>query len=361
LAFSPGSTSWIVRPACVSAVSTDLDRLLDAVITIAPALHKAGTFSAVTLKAFVRHASARLVRASAETGSGASTLLLSHISDDHTVFAMDGGTGSINAIRASSLLRQEALTFVEGPTQLTLPRHRFTKPLQLALIDGPHGYPFPDLEYFYLYPHLETDALLVLDDIHIPTITNQFDFLRADAMFTLEEVVETTAFFRRTSAETFSTTADGWWLQRYNFRVFESVPAEPVSTAESADAVRVDRKTLYHIDRFGSVDHLAESDVVRLSAAEEIVVSGWALDAARRHSASGIELVIGGKFYRTSTRVPRGDVAQAYGSSGYFRSGFSTSFAPGTLPPGTHDVDVRILFDEGRCFHPVLRFRLELR
>ena len=88
-------------------MSTDLDRLLDAVITIAPALHKAGTLSAVTLKAFVRHASARLVIASAETGSGASTLLLSHISGEHTVFAMDGGTGSINAIRASSLLRQE--------------------------------------------------------------------------------------------------------------------------------------------------------------------------------------------------------------------------------------------------------------
>jgi len=54
------------------------------------------------------------------------------------VFAADGGTGSINAIRASSLLPQ-AVTFVEGPTQLTLPRHRFTKPLQLALIDGPLG------------------------------------------------------------------------------------------------------------------------------------------------------------------------------------------------------------------------------
>jgi hypothetical protein len=342
-------------------VSTDLDRLLDAVTTIAPGLHKAGTLSAVTLKAFVRHASARPVTASAETGSGASTLLLSHISGDHTVFAMDAGTGSINAIRASPLLRQEAVTFVEGPTQLTLPGHRFTKPLQFALIDGPHGYPFPDLEYFYLYPHLETDALLVLDDIHIPTITNQFDFLRADAMFTLEEVVETTAFFRRTSAETFSPTGDGWWLQRYNFRAFESVPAESVSPAESFEAVRLDGTTPYHIDRFGSAADPAESDVVRLSASEEIVVSGWALDAARRQSASGIELIIGGKAYRTATRVPRGDVAQAYGSQGYFRSGFSTSFAPGTLPAGTHDVEVRILLDGWRGFHPAIRFRLELR
>jgi hypothetical protein len=342
-------------------VSTDLDRLLDAVTAIAPGLHKAGTFSAVTLKAFVRHASARPVRVSAETGSGASTLLLSHISGDHTVFAMDAGTGSVSAIRVSPLLRREVVTFVEGPTQLTLPGHRFTKPLQLAIIDGPHGYPFPDLEYFYLYPHLETDALLVLDDIHIPTITNQFDFLRADAMFTLAEVVETTAFFRRTSVETFSPTGDGWWLQRYNFRAFESVPAEMVPPADGVQAVRVEGKTMLYIEQFGSVASPAESDVLQLSAAEEIVVSGWALDLARRRPASGVALVIGGKVYRTATRVPRGDVAQAYGSQKYFRSGFSMSFAPGALPVGTHDVEVRILIDEGRCFHSVNRLRLELR
>lgn len=346
----------------MGTVSTDLDRLLDAVTAIAAGLHKAGTFSALTLKAFVRHASARPVSVSVETGSGASTLLLSHISADHTVFAMDAGTGSINAIRTSPLLRHDTVRFVEGPTQLTLPVYQFTKPLQLALIDGPHGYPFPDLEYFYLYPHLETGALLILDDIHIPTITNQFDFLRVDAMFTLEEVVETTAFFRRTNAATFPPMEDGWWLQRYNIRAFEPVPAQEVSLGESAAVIiREEANTLCHIDRFGSVASFAESELVQMSAAEEILVSGWALDVARRHSAWGIDFVIGGKTYRTLTRVPRGDVAQAFGRQEYFHSGFSTSFAPGTLPAGTYDVEVRILLDGGRHFHPAIRFRLELR
>ncbi len=127
---------------------------------------------------------------SVETGSGASTLLFSHLSEHHTVFALDGGSGSIANIRRSPLLRPNVVTFVEGPTQATLPRHRFTESLQLVLIDGPHGYPFPDLEYYFLYPHLETGALFILDDIHIPTVQNLFRFLRRDAMFELEEVVQ---------------------------------------------------------------------------------------------------------------------------------------------------------------------------
>lgn len=121
-------------------------------------------------------------------------------------------------MRRSPLLRPNVVTFVEGPTQATLPQHRFIEKLQLALIDGPHGYPFPELEYYFLYPHLETGARLILDDIHIPTVHNLFQFLRRDAMFELDDVVQTTAFLTRTSAPTFDPFGDGWWQQGYNAR-----------------------------------------------------------------------------------------------------------------------------------------------
>jgi hypothetical protein len=52
-----------------------------------------------------------------------------------------------HADRNSPLFRPEAVTYIEGPTQKTLPRHTFANEVQIALIDGPHGYPFPDLEY----------------------------------------------------------------------------------------------------------------------------------------------------------------------------------------------------------------------
>jgi hypothetical protein len=195
-----------------------VEQILRRIAEVAPILHSAGTFSARTLEAIARAASKRKIHHSAETGSGASTLLFSHLSEHHTVFASDNGSGSITNVRCSPLLRPNVVTFVEGPTQATLPQHRFPGKLQVVLIDGPHGYPFPDLEYYFLYPHLEAGALLILDDIHIPTVHNLFEFLRQDAMFGLDETVQTTAFFTRTKAPTFDPFGDGWWQQNYNAR-----------------------------------------------------------------------------------------------------------------------------------------------
>ncbi len=193
------------------------DRLVQSVVEIAPNLHGSGTFSKAPLRALARYAAqSGGIQCSVETGSGASTLLLSHLSGRHLAFTVDSGTGSLENVKSSPLFRSENVTVIEGPTQLTLPRFSFRDPIQLALIDGPHGFPFPDLDYYYIYPHIERDGVLVLDDIQIRSIHNLFEFLSADDMWHLDEVVENTSFFRRTEAPTFPTTGDGWWLQKYN-------------------------------------------------------------------------------------------------------------------------------------------------
>ena len=132
------------------------------------------------------------------------------------MFAFDGGSGSVTNVLHSPLLRRESVTFIDGPTQRTLPAHRFSAGLQFALLDGPHAYPFPDLEYYYLYPHLEPGALLVVDDIQIRSVHHLYEFLAADAMFRRIEVAGSTAFFERTEAPLFDPFADGWQEQNYN-------------------------------------------------------------------------------------------------------------------------------------------------
>ena len=189
--------------------------ILEQILQVQSVLHAAGTVSAPALRAIAALASERTISHSAETGCGATTLLLSHLSGSHTVFALDAG-GSLSSVRNSPLLRPGVVTFVDGPSQQTLPEFRFDAKLQLALIDGPHAYPYPDLEYYYLYPHLDTGALLVLDDIHIRSIHNLFEFLRSDPMFRLAGVVRTTALFTRTDAPTFDPFGDGWEQQGYN-------------------------------------------------------------------------------------------------------------------------------------------------
>lgn len=198
-----------------------LTEVLGGIEQLPPDWHRAGSVSMRVLEAIVRHANGTDVVRSAETGAGKTTLLFSHLSRNHKVFALDGDNGSVSVVRNSPLLRTATVEFVEGPTQRTLPSYTFDDPLQVALIDGPHGYPFPELEYLCLYPHLTEGALLILDDIHIPTIRRLFEFLSEEEMFRLIEVVDHAAFFRRTAAPVFDPEGDGWWLQQYNRSRFQ--------------------------------------------------------------------------------------------------------------------------------------------
>ncbi len=326
----------------------DLLRVVAEIVQAAPSLHRAGTFSTVALNAIFHHASQNRIAHSAETGSGASTLLFSHLSDRHLAFALDDGTESIRAVQTSPLLRPGIVTFVEGPTQLTLPAHRFDSRLQLVLIDGPHGYPFPDLEYYYLYEHLDEGALLIVDDIHIRSINNLFEFLRADDMFDLTEVVESTAFFRRTGASTFSRLGDGWWTQGYNRRDFEVLPVEP---GESDRLKRSATVTPFYIDELGPLQNPGAQPALTVSSFEPLLVAGWAIDEPSQYPAAWVEMVLDGRAYRTDTRVPRGDVANQYRNIRYLRCGFKALLPAACISPGSHTLAMRIVLHGGQAYY----------
>ena len=115
----------------------------------------------------------------------------------------------------SELLTQGIVDFVVGPTQSTLPGIRLPS-LDLVFLDGPHAYPFPQLEYYYFYPHVRAGGMLIVDDIQIPSVRQLFRFLRRDRMWYLNAVVARTAFFTRTHAPTLDPLGDSWNLQGYN-------------------------------------------------------------------------------------------------------------------------------------------------
>jgi hypothetical protein len=258
-------------------MTPSLNDLLGKILEVQPILHGAGTLSALALAAIAKHASAREVRNSVETGCGATTLLLSHLSQNHTVFALNIGA-SVTNVRRSPLLRLGGVRFIEGPSQRTLAQYEFQKKLQLALIDGPHAYPFPELEYYFLYPHLDVGAALILDDIQIRSVHNLFEFLRCDAMFRLDEVVRTTAFFTRTSAPTFDPTGDGWSEQRYNKRTLLRYEWKPRLASMLPRSVRRSLDALRHRITYGGSGCSVEisSPEARNRVAEIGIVEGKA-------------------------------------------------------------------------------------
>jgi hypothetical protein len=178
--------------------------------------HGAGTATPFLLEGIERHCLALTTREqSLETGAGKSTLLFSHLFKSHWVFAIDEGR-SVTRVLESELLADSSVKLIDGPTQRTLPATTLPPRLDCVLLDGPHGYPFPDLEYYYVYPHIRAGGLLILDDVHIPTIRRMLDILRADEMFEHLETLSTTAFLRRTDAPATNPYGDEWWKQGYN-------------------------------------------------------------------------------------------------------------------------------------------------
>lgn len=182
--------------------------------------HASGSLSQAVLRRIAELHRDTNAKVSAETGCGLTTLILSQLSDEHTSFTADFGD-SLSKTRDHTYFNRQSTTFVVNSTQISLPTHEFKKELDFVIIDGPHAYPFPDLEYFYFYPQVRRGGVLVLDDIHIPTIGHMYDFMRDDEMWEHLGDVETTAFFRRTAAPTLDPHGDGWPQQRYNRRYFE--------------------------------------------------------------------------------------------------------------------------------------------
>jgi predicted O-methyltransferase YrrM len=188
---------------------------LDSIEALAADWHGGGTLSNPALRYLDAVLAELRDPVTVETGAGRSTIVFSWRSRAHTVFALDVGE-SVSKPLGSPLLGPAPISVVNGPTQETLFRHVFDEPLDLVLLDGPHGFPFPALEYFRLYPHIRTGGVLVIDDVQIRSIGDMYRFLRADAMWSLKRRVGNTAFFVRTAAPAIDPHSDSWWLQGYN-------------------------------------------------------------------------------------------------------------------------------------------------
>jgi hypothetical protein len=158
----------------------------------------------------------------AETGCGKATILFSLLSAEHTIFTVDdrgeGEKSRLNLALNYPSIRRETMRAVFGPTQKTLPRHQFDAKLDAVLLGGPRGFPFPELEYYFFYPHLREGGLLFISDLHIPSVGRFWEVVKEDAMFDIRCVVDNLGVLRRTSAPIFDPYGDNWQEQRYNQR-----------------------------------------------------------------------------------------------------------------------------------------------
>ena len=74
-------------------------------------------------------------------------------------------------------ISSERVRFRIGPSHEVLPRLE-PRPLDLVLLDGAHGFPYPVLDWWYVAPRVRVGGVVLLDDAYMPPVRVVLDALR---------------------------------------------------------------------------------------------------------------------------------------------------------------------------------------
>ncbi len=127
--------------------------------------------------------------ATLETGSGASTLVFAaggaeHVAvtpaaDEEQRFRAECGRRGIDA---------GGVRFELGLSHEVLPRLE-ARALDLVLVDGAHGFPYPVLDWWFAAPHVRIGGRVLLDDAYMPPVRALVDALQAQPQWEVEGAV----------------------------------------------------------------------------------------------------------------------------------------------------------------------------
>jgi predicted O-methyltransferase YrrM len=127
--------------------------------------------------------------ATLETGSGSSTLVFAAGGAEHV--AVTPAADEEERFRAECARRGidgSRVTFRIGLSHEVLPALE-PRPLDLVLVDGAHGFPYPVLDWWYVAPHVRIGGRVVLDDAYMPPVRAVVDALRAQPGWEVENAV----------------------------------------------------------------------------------------------------------------------------------------------------------------------------
>ena len=127
--------------------------------------------------------------ATVETGSGASTIVFAAAGVDHVAVTPDPDEEErVRAACRELGVSSDRVTFVVGYSHDVLPRLAGTQ-LDLALLDGAHGFPYPVLDWWHLAPRLKVGARLLLDDAYMPPVAVVLDHAQSSKSWEIENAI----------------------------------------------------------------------------------------------------------------------------------------------------------------------------
>jgi hypothetical protein len=127
--------------------------------------------------------------ATLEVGSGASTLVFAAAGTEHE--AVTPAPEEEQRFREECTVRGidgSRVSFQIGLSHEVL-QSLMPRPLELALIDGAHGFPYPILDWWFVAPRLIVGGRVLIDDAYMPPVAALVDALRAQPHWEIEGAV----------------------------------------------------------------------------------------------------------------------------------------------------------------------------
>lgn len=127
--------------------------------------------------------------ATLETGSGASTLVFAAAGAEHV--AVTPAADEEERFRGECVRRGidgGHVSFQIGLSHEVLPQLE-PRALDLVLVDGAHGFPYPVLDWWFVAPHVRIGGRVLLDDAYMPPVRALVDALRAQPHWKVEGAV----------------------------------------------------------------------------------------------------------------------------------------------------------------------------
>jgi hypothetical protein len=177
--------------------------ITDSLRTEPPALHGGKEYWGLAWSALSwleEHVTAEM--ATLEIGSGASTIVFAAAASQHEAITPDPSEEArVRRACETRDIDSSHVAFRIGPSQDVLPGWP-SRPLDLVLIDGAHGFPYPVIDWWFLAPHVRVGGLVLLDDAYLPAVASIVEFVRDSPAWELEDAVSfRTALVRKVSDE----------------------------------------------------------------------------------------------------------------------------------------------------------------
>jgi hypothetical protein len=127
--------------------------------------------------------------ATLETGSGASTIVFAAAGTEHVAVTPDPAEeGRVRDACRELGVSSDAVSFEVGYSHEVLPRLA-DRPLDLVLLDGAHGFPYPILDWWYVAPRLAVGGRVLLDDAYMPPVAAVVDHVRSSPAWEIDRSV----------------------------------------------------------------------------------------------------------------------------------------------------------------------------